>query len=744
MTEKNGPFHGPHSPESSPLRVFASMPRAQSGHSRVVPAPPPSDEQILSPQIVLYALQRWWKYAVPAGIGLALLAAAALYLTFQRQYEASAWLKIEDRTPYVAFPTHETSSRYVQTQVELIRNPAVLGPVVSRPEIAAIPELRSEPDPIQWLSRHLDIRSVNQSELFKVSLALKDGANSAAIIKAVVAAYFEVRSLTDTEQTQRVIELLEEEKNRRLQEVERLREDVRALTKEASGKSPFATTQEAKAPIQSPVADLQIKLASAEVERELLEAQVKAREESSTKTGDVPEGLVDGALEKHPSLQKYKEAIALKRLKLSELENKLVGGKANPLYQQSMGEITRDEESLNEAKNGLREQVRRDLKATVAGNQQGELLEMKSKLDACRITEQLLRERCQGEMKQVTEVSGDTLELEFKRAELERAEKVFDLIASRITTLRTEQRAPNRVSLVWPVATPTAPVEDNPFKRMMLFALAAFCLPFAAAVGWERIIRRVSNPQQIEDTLQLPVVGEVARLPIRGRLSHQPALTPQMNEALELFEESIDNLRTGLVLSEGQDEMKVITITSAVENEGKTSVAVQLAVSIAHATGQPTLLVDGDMRSPDIHNVLELRLTPGLADVLSGKCPLEEAVIRDWSEQVHVLSAGKLDTSPHKLLGSGGLKPLLDAARQTYRYVVIDTPPVLAASESLVLAQQADATLLCAMRDVSRIDQIERTYQRLARVGVCPAGVVLNGIPTRQYAYRYGRYGARV
>jgi hypothetical protein len=83
----------------------------------------------------------------------------------------------------------------------------------------------------------------------------------------------------------------------------------------------------------------------------------------------------------------------------------------------------------------------------------------------------------------------------------------------------------------------------------------------------------------------------------------------------------------------------------------------------------------------------------------------------------------------------------LDKIRDSYRYVVIDTPPVLAASEALVLAKNADASLICAMRDSSRVDQIRRTYDRLLGAEANPVGVVLNGIPARRYAYRYGAYG---
>jgi polysaccharide biosynthesis transport protein len=152
------------------------------------------------------------------------------------------------------------------------------------------------------------------------------------------------------------------------------------------------------------------------------------------------------------------------------------------------------------------------------------------------------------------------------------------------------------------------------------------------------------------------------------------------------------------------------------------------------------LLIDGDMRSPDIHRLLKMRQAPGLAEVLSHECTPQEGIVTDWSDSVHVMPAGKLRNSPHKLLGNGEWKEVLDELRQTYRYILIDTPPILPASESLVLARAADVCLVCAMRDVSRIDRLRRSSERLVAAGAHPVGVVLNGVPTHEYAYSYGSY----
>jgi capsular exopolysaccharide synthesis family protein len=187
-------------------------------------------------------------------------------------------------------------------------------------------------------------------------------------------------------------------------------------------------------------------------------------------------------------------------------------------------------------------------------------------------------------------------------------------------------------------------------------------------------------------------------------------------------------------------DRKILAVTSAVSREGKTNVAVQLAISVASATNRPTLLIDGDMRSPDIHRIFEIERSPGLCEVLKGKYTCEEAIDKYADVTLHVLTAGVLDCSPHRLVGNVTFPNLIEKLRQTYDYIIIDTPPILAASEALLIANVADAAIICARRDFSRIDQVVNAFSRLQSAGVNTVGAVLNGIPQYAYAYRYGSY----
>jgi len=249
----------------------------------------------------------------------------------------------------------------------------------------------------------------------------------------------------------------------------------------------------------------------------------------------------------------------------------------------------------------------------------------------------------------------------------------------------------------------------------------------------------VTSADQLQEQERLRVLGEVPNLPVLSRHSRF-ARSRRVKSGVRMFEETVDSLRTSLILSKSLREMHVLAVTSAISGEGKTTIASQLAMSLARATNEPTLLVDGDLRSPDVHQVFDIENEAGLAQFLEHRSSLADAVVASWYERLHVLPAGRLQSSPHRLLGNGGLKALLEEARPLYRHIVIDTPPVLVAGETMVIAAAADATILCTMRDVSRHEQVRKAHERLAEADANVVGCVFSGVSVREYRYRYGHY----
>jgi len=708
-------------------------------------APASASGEGLTPGFVLNALRQWWKLAVPLGLLLGGGAAAVVWALFKPQYEAESWIRIREIRPALVFPLEDSQSKqFVATQQEMLRSPEVLLPVLSRPEIARLPAVvqlqREGRDKVAGLSDLLLLSQVGKSEFLRVAFRDSNAEHAAQIVNAVVEEYFKLLNQEDARQVSRVVELLERERDNRKVQVEARREEIRQKVIATTGKDPFLTLQEPETPRAHPLGELQAKLISAEVEREVLEAQLQAYQEMLQQQPiQVPEAAVEQAVAQDPEVQAAELQLAESSAKLEELRRISRDAQRDPYCRQLAAQVERRESDLNELKTKVADRIRSELEARLGKERQDDLARMQYELEGRRMMEAALRKRYEDELGKLEEGNVESVNLDFEQAELAQAQQVLDKINTRILQLRTELQAPAQVTLFSPARPPEAPLASVPWKQMGLAGGFGLFLPLLLALGWERIVRRITDAEVLEMESNLPVVGEIARLPHRLGRSRRSA-SRRLAWQLRLYEESIDSMRTALVLAEELREMKVLGVASAAKQEGKTSVVAQLAVSLARASGEPTLLVDGDLRSPDLHRIFEVPQSPGLAEVLAGECSLEEAVATGWSQHVHVLPSGRLRSSPHKLFGNGAVEATMNVARQRYRFIIIDTPPVLAAGEALVLGKTADALLFCAMRDVSQAGQVRKACQRLQAANCRLVAAVLNGMPARRYQRSYGSY----
>jgi capsular exopolysaccharide synthesis family protein len=199
------------------------------------------------------------------------------------------------------------------------------------------------------------------------------------------------------------------------------------------------------------------------------------------------------------------------------------------------------------------------------------------------------------------------------------------------------------------------------------------------------------------------------------------------------YEESVDSLRVTLALCDEVGDAKVLVVASAVSGEGKSTLAARLAFSCAKGANEKVLLIDGDLRAPDQHKLFEIECDPGLGEVLLGERQLEEAIV-DWGHGLHVIPAGCVAMSPHRLFSNGAYHQFMEVVRQRYDRVVIDVPPILAAGESLHIAKEADGVLFCARKDVSRMPQVKMACNRLELSGARILGCVFVGVKNGYYS----------
>jgi capsular exopolysaccharide synthesis family protein len=319
----------------------------------------------------------------------------------------------------------------------------------------------------------------------------------------------------------------------------------------------------------------------------------------------------------------------------------------------------------------------------------------------------------------------------FARADLARAEEVCQRLLERADMLKTESRAPSRVTVLQEATPPSAPREAAPLRKIATVAIGGFLLPMLLALLWEFRAQRVVRGAQVSHNTVLPLLAEVPTLPARSR-----RLTTRSGRRVDsqrgTFQDSVHYLCRSLLLSEKARDLQILAVTSAVSKEGKTTLASQLAMSLALYCHQRVLLLDADMRNPSVHKAFDVPLCPGLAQLLadngSGRVTPDALISEDCLNLVSVLPAGDLSVHPHVILRAGKVETLLRALRDSYRYIIVDTSPVLSAGETLSVCRAADGTLLSVMQHQSRQGHVHWAYHRVLAAGGRPIGVVLNGV----------------
>lgn len=202
--------------------------------------------------------------------------------------------------------------------------------------------------------------------------------------------------------------------------------------------------------------------------------------------------------------------------------------------------------------------------------------------------------------------------------------------------------------------------------------------------------------------------------------------------------ESYRTLRTNLQYSSFDDEYKVIVVTSSEPGEGKSTTAGNLALSIAQGD-KKVALVDCDLRKPSIHKKFGLSNTVGLSDVIVGKEDIS-IVGHRYNDNLTVLTSGKIPPNPSEMLASKSMKALIEALKQVFDYVILDTPPVQAVTDAQILSTRADGTLLVVKAEKTKKESVANSVNLLKKVNANIIGTVLNGVDSKRsnYYYYYG------
>jgi capsular exopolysaccharide synthesis family protein len=283
---------------------------------------------------------------------------------------------------------------------------------------------------------------------------------------------------------------------------------------------------------------------------------------------------------------------------------------------------------------------------------------------------------------------------------------------------------------------PTAAVSPNWTRNLGLAGVLGLLLGFGLAVLRELLDTTIKSGDEVTEISNASVMASIAydaatvKRPLVSDLgSHEPRA------------EAFRVLRTNLQFVDVDSTSKAFVVTSSVPGEGKSTTALNTAITLSQ-TGQKILLIDGDLRRPQVANVLGLEPAVGLTTVLVGKLGLD-AAIQKHDTGIHVLTSGTVPPNPAELLQSQAMATLLATARESYDVIVIDAPPLLPVTDAALLASMTDGALLIVRHSKTTRDQLRGAHDRLASVGAATLGVVLNMVPKKgggAYGYGYG-YG---
>ncbi|MEQ8848787.1 polysaccharide biosynthesis tyrosine autokinase [Botrimarina sp.] len=705
----------------------------------------------LSPKFLWWVFCRSWRVVLPVGLLLAASVASVLLYQYQPNFRATAILRIEDRSQGLIFngvSVDSSNGRYVRTQMETMRSDPVLLEVIGDPKAAKVPHVMGANDKLGAIRDRLGIRSIGGSELYQISYNAPSPADAKVMTATIIEKYFSKMRDDNMERQGKVLELLMKLERKESEGLAKAQEQIVSLAKEVTGRDYFSGTVLDPEKAANPLAGLHGRLASIQVAMEVANAERQAIEDAVAVASSRTEsnGLLEMRVQQDERIGALNEKIdALTQLK-QQLEEKFVDPPSRPDYQQVVAELEGAKQELETAEPEVRaeliaenERRRTEEARKLASEKQNEIRRMEFERAA-------VQRQYDAKLDDLKVGSGQSAQLELAKADYARKVRIQEMLESKILSLQTEAKAPPKVSLFSPPNASNQPIESAPWKQLFLACGAALVLPFGLAVLREASLRRVMDAEQLYGDTHLRVLGEIASFPTRRVAANPRQLPRSLRREMYAFAESIDALRLSLThVSEDKEGASVYALTSGVSGESKTSVSVALAMSFANVTGIRTLLIDGDLRDPGVQDLIDLKYTPGLAEVLAGRCKVNEAIQpAPGVEGLFVIRAGDCEKSPHALVRPGRLGELMSFLRSNFDVIVIDTPPVLGASEALSLCAAADATAVCSLRGVSRVRQLRLAVDKLETAGAEVVGAVLSGIPTHGYGYAYAYgYGFR-
>jgi succinoglycan biosynthesis transport protein ExoP len=332
---------------------------------------------------------------------------------------------------------------------------------------------------------------------------------------------------------------------------------------------------------------------------------------------------------------------------------------------------------------------------------------------------------------EIQDIGAKTFELEALEREVQTNRTIFDTFFSRITEAKSADGLESANARISDYAVaPQYPVKPKKHLIIALAALASLVLSILMAFLYEQMDETVKSTHDVEGRLGMKLLGilPLVKGGMFGKSKSLPLNPSDIPDKNNSFGESVNTIRTAICLADGEIPRKVIVITSSIPGEGKSTVAINMAHSLAQL--ERVLLIDADMRRPTVakstgfdKNVL------GLSNLITQTATAKQCIIRGvFDGAFDILPSGKIPEQPLELLSSKRFEKILEQLGHYYDRIIIDSAPTQAVSDALVLSKVSDAVIYVVKSHETSIELVKRGLERLKQVKAPLAGVIISQV----------------
>jgi len=672
----------------------------------------------------LHSLRRRWLLVTCIAVPCAVWAGLAVaWATSGDQYTATALLRIKssEGTVIANRGTQESFSVYKATQRVLITSDLVIAAALDKLRDTKLPIVQqNENNPERAIADGLTIVFPENAEILRVSFTSSDRGETAKLVNAVVEAYMsEAVNTNQNEKKGRLknLEVVFVSKSNELREKQNTLKglvDQLGLADSTAIRLSQHTAVQLLGEYQRQIMAISFDLYTAQVKCDLAKAavsktvddiDVSEKELDSRTASDSTSSQMFFQLTQLEQLLEVTESVDLQGQRTEELRGQLK--EIKELYEARRNEL------LTRLKHGRHEESR----VAVA--------RLESQIQLLKTQMQMFEQKLVEQRQEVAKYGGSSFDVDMMKDEIEDIKGVLARVSERIQVMKIESLKPFRVSLMQKASRPKTP-DDNPrLAKTALATLMGLMLPAFGIVWWENRTHRISSSTEVSNGLSLSVLGSVPLVP-RRFVGASDSSSVAGKYWHSLLAKSVDGIVAMLLCGDEREQDKVILVSSASAGEGKTTLAVQLAMSLGRS-GRRTMLIDFDLYKPAIHKVFGLQMEPGVGEILSHEKELEQVVQPSLHDNLSVITAGRWNKNVTEVLSNSVSSALFEKLRADYEFVIVDTAPILPSAETRLVGQYVDGAILSVLRDVSQAPKVLAASELLARFGIRSLGAVVTG-----------------